>query len=191
MCGIPFAGMGADHLCGNCLKDPPSFDAARAGFVYEGHCRELIHRFKYQNKTHLRRPLALLTQEHLADFIAARRPEIIVPVPLHKKRIRSRGFNQAVLLGELLAHGWRLSMERRVLKRIRWTEPQISMSAEERRINVKGAFAVADSVAVAGKRVLIVDDVITTGSTVEECSRMLKCAGASDVAVVAVARAVF
>lgn len=190
VCGIPFVGAGTDHLCGDCLKKPPSFDAARAGFVYDGHCRELIHTFKYQNKTHLRRPLALLALERLTEFIAARRPDVVVPVPLHRKRLRSRGFNQAVLLGELLACEWQLPLERRALQRVRWTEPQISLSADERRENVKGAFAVADSVAVAGKRVLIVDDVLTTGSTVGECSRMLKRAGAVDVAVVTVARAV-
>ena len=81
-------------------------------------------------------------------------------------------------------------MERQVLQRVRWTKPQINLSADDRRENVKGAFALADSVAVAGKRVLILDDVITTGSTVEECSRMLKRAGAVDVAVVTVARAI-
>lgn len=190
VCGIPFAGIGADHPCGSCLKKPPSFDAARAAFVYEGHCSELIHGFKYQNKAHLRRPLALLAQESLTEFVISRRPDMVVPVPLHKKRLRSRGFNQAVLLGELLAREWQLPMERRALQRIRWTEPQVSLSAAERRENVKGAFAVSDNVAVQGKRVLIVDDVLTTGSTVEECSCMLKCAGAADVAVVTVARAV-
>lgn len=190
VCGIPFIGAGSDHPCGDCLKKTPAFDVARAGFVYEGHCRELIHAFKYQNKHHLRRPLALLVLESLTEFTAAHRPDVIVPVPLHVKRLRSRGFNQAVLLGELLAVEWQLPLERRVLRRVRWTEPQISLSAEERRENVKGAFAVADKSAVAGKRVLIVDDVLTTGSTVEECSRMLKCAGAVNVAAVTVARAV-
>lgn len=189
VCGIPFVGIGTDHLCGDCLKNPPSFDVARAGFVYEGHCRELIHAFKYQNKTHLRRPLALLARERLTEFVASRCPDLIVPVPLHRKRLRSRGFNQAVLLGELLAYEWRLPLERQVLQRVRWTKPQINLSADDRRENVKGAFAVADSVAVAGKRVLILDDVLTTGSTVEECSRMLKRAGAVDVAVITVARA--
>jgi len=190
VCGIPFAGIGADHPCGGCLKKPPSFDAARAGFVYDGHCRELIHAFKYQNKTLLRRPLALLAGECLTEFVASQHPDLVVPVPLHRKRLHSRGFNQAVLLGELLAHEWRLPLERRALQRIRWTEPQLSLSADERRENVTGAFAVANSVAVAGKRVLLVDDVLTTGSTVEECSRMLKRAGALNVVVATVARTV-
>ncbi len=190
VCGIPFVGIGDDHLCGACLKNPPSFDVARAGFLYEGHCRELIHAFKYQNKIHLRRPLALLVLESLSEFIVSHRPDLVLPVPLHKRRLRRRGFNQAVLLGELLAREFHLPFERRALQRVRWTEPQISLSADERRENVKGAFSVTDCVVVAGKRVMIVDDVLTTGSTVEECSRMLKRAGATEVMVVTVARAV-
>jgi len=136
------------------------------------------------------RPLALLTQECLTEYIISCRPDVVVPVPLHRKRLRSRGFNQAVLLGELLAREWQLPFERRALQRVRWTEPQINLSADARRENVKGAFSVSESFAVGGKRVLIVDDVLTTGSTVEECSRMLKSAGAVNVAVVTVARAV-
>lgn len=189
-CGIPFQGAGTDHLCGACIKDKPSFDAARAALLYEGPCRDLIHAFKYRHKTHLRRPLALMTAAYLAEFVASRTPDLIVPVPLHVRRLRSRGFNQAVLLGEILAREWQLPMARRALCRVRWTEPQISLSADERRANVKGAFAVADHAVVAGKHVLLLDDVLTTGSTVEECSRVLKRGGATGVTVVTVARAV-
>jgi ComF family protein len=190
VCGLPFLGARADHLCGACQTSKPSFDSARAALVYEGHCRDLIHAYKYRYKTHLRRPLALLTAEYLSEHIAAVRPDLIVPVPLHVRRIRSRGFNQAVLLGELLAREWKLPLNRQALRRIRWTEPQINLSAAERRNNVKGAFAVADTASVNKRSVLLVDDVYTTGSTVEECARVLKAAGASEVTVVTVARAV-
>lgn len=190
LCGIPFQGAGVDHPCGACIKDKPSFNAARAALVYEGPCRELIHAFKYRNKTNLRRPLALLTAAYLTEFVASRSADMIVPVPLHVRRLRSRGFNQAVLLGELLAREWRLPLARRALCRVRWTEPQITLSADERRANVRGAFAVTDGAAMEGKRVLLLDDVLTTGSTVEECSRVLKRAGAAEVTVVTVARAV-
>jgi len=190
VCGIPFQGAGEDHLCGGCSKNNPSFVAARAVFLYEGECRELIHAFKYRNKTLLRRPLALMAAGALAEFVSAQAPDVLVPVPLHKKRLRSRGFNQAVLLGELLAHEWRLPLARQAMRRIRWTEPQISLSADERRHNVKGAFAVSNSAAVAGKHVLLLDDILTTGSTAEECSRVLKSAGAAEVTVITIARAV-
>ena len=190
VCGIPFQGVGTDHPCGRCIKDTPAFDAARAALLYEGHSRDLINAFKYRNKTHLRRPLALLTAEGMTEFVMSHSPDLIVPVPLHVRRLRSRGFNQAVLLGEVLARQWRLPLARRALARNRWTEPQINLAAHERRDNVKGAFSVTDPAMVAGRHVLLLDDVLTTGSTAEECSRALKRAGAVEVVVVTVARAV-
>lgn len=188
ICGIPFPGAGADHACGACLTDRPAFDALRAALIHEGHGRDLIHALKYHRKTHVRRPLALLMVEQLADFVASGRPDVIVPVPLHRIRLRHRGFNQAVLLGEMLAREWGIPLQRRAMERVRWTEPQIGLAAGLRRDNVRGAFAARAS-AVAGKRVLLVDDVVTTGSTVDECAKALKKAGALTVTVVAVARA--
>jgi len=189
VCGIPFDGAGDDHWCSSCLQSPPSFDFARAAIIHDGPGRNLIHAFKYNAKIHLRRPLALLIVENVTDFVLAHRPDLIVPVPLHVKRLRSRGFNQAVLLGEVLAREWHIPLQRQAMKRMRWTEPQINLSADLRRKNVKGAFSVSDAALVAGKRVLLVDDVFTTGSTVEECSKMLKRAGAAEVLVVTAARA--
>ncbi|KAB0666079.1 ComF family protein [Oryzomonas japonica] len=190
VCGIPFLGVGGDHVCGACRQAQPDFAAARAALVYEGECRELIHAYKYRYKTHLRRPLALLTAAPLRDFVAACAPELIVPVPLHVRRLRERGFNQAVLLGEIWSREWGVPLERGAMRRIRWTEPQITLTAAQRRDNVKGAFDVRDAGVVKGRRVLLVDDVYTTGSTVKECAHVLKAAGASEVAVVTVARAV-
>lgn len=190
ICAIPFQGAGEDHPCGNCITAPPSFAAARAAVIYEGPGRELIHKFKYDYKIHLRRPLALLTVEALTDFVSSHKPDLIVPVPLHIKRLRSRGFNQAVLLGELLAREWGIPLERRAMQRIRWTEPQINLAASERKENVKGAFSVRDAAMVKGRCVLLLDDVYTTGSTVEECAKVLKRSGAEKVVVVTIARAV-
>lgn len=190
VCAIPFAGAGANHPCGNCIDTPPSFDVARAAVIYDGPGRELIHSFKYDYKTHLRRPLAILTADALTGFVTSLKPDLLVPVPLHVKRLRSRGFNQAVLIGEMLAAEWGISMERRVLQRIRWTEPQINLAAGQRKTNVKGAFAVADAEAVKNRTVLLFDDVYTTGSTVDECAKVLKRSGAGKVIVVTVARTV-
>jgi len=189
VCGIPFAGAGTDHVCGSCSIAPPRFDAARAALAYEGASRDLIHAFKYRNKTHLRRPLALLALVSLSEFIRSRRPDLVMPVPLHRKKLSSRGFNQAVLLGEILSQRMMIPLDRRNLRRIRWTEPQVNLAAGDRRENVKGAFAVQDSALVTGRRVLLVDDVLTTGSTAEECARVLKASGATDVTVITVARA--
>jgi len=188
LCGLPFTGIGEDHTCGGCSTSQHQYDAARAALVYDEACRDLIHAFKYRNKTHLRRPLALLTIEGLAEFVRLRAAELIVPVPLHRKKLRSRGFNQSVLLSEIFSSHWGIPLERHNLGRIRWTEPQVNLSAADRKANVKGAFSVRNPERVRGRRVLLVDDVLTTGSTVEECARMLKGAGADEVTVITVAR---
>lgn len=188
VCGIPFAGAGDDHICGQCLVHPPHFDSARAHLLHQGPAREMIHAFKYRYKTHLRRPLALLALEGLSGFITRRQPDVIIPVPLHRKRLQSRGFNQAVLLGEVFSTYLSVPMQTGTLARIRETEPQIELSGEERRRNVRDAFAVACPEAILNRRVLLLDDVMTTGSTVNECAKELKNAGALSVTVATVAR---
>jgi ComF family protein len=157
--------------------------------LFDGPVRDLVHRFKYGKKVQHCRPLGLLTARHLEAFVVSFGADLIIPVPLHVKRLRERGFNQAVLLGEFLAKQWRLPLSRNNLRRIRWTEPQISLSAGERRDNVRGAFAVRDAASVRNRRIILVDDVYTTGSTVTECSRILMRNGAEEVAVLTIARA--
>ncbi len=176
-------------MCGNCSTDNPSFDSARGAYAYEGAISNLIHAFKYQNKTHLRRPLAQLTTVALPQLTATSGHDLVLPVPLHRRKLSRRGFNQAVLLGEIIARHAGLPFDRHNLRRIRWTEPQINLKADERRTNVKGAFEVSTPHLVEGLRILLIDDVFTTGSTVEECSRVLKKAGAAAVDVITVARA--
>jgi ComF family protein len=189
-CGRPFpAFAGADHLCGRCITSPPPFVLARGALLFDGTTRALIHQFKYSGKVMLRRPLAQLAAVHLDSLVAALDADLIVPVPLHIKRLRQRGFNQAVLLGEVFAQRWSLPLQRNNLQRSRWTEPQVNLTAAARAENVRGAFTLADPAIVAGKRVLLVDDVYTTGSTVKECSRVLRNSGAGEVAVLTVARA--
>ena len=189
VCGIPFIGAGNDHRCGACLTHPPGYDSARAPFLYEGPLRDLIHSFKYSQRTHLRYPLALLTLEGLgARFFSGCSSHLLVPVPLHRSRLRQRGFNQAVLLGRVLSKRLSVPMVPDALVRVRPTEPQISLSAAERRGNVKGAFAVKRRDDIAGKRILLLDDVMTTGSTLDECARELKKAGACEVMALTIAR---
>lgn len=189
ICGVPFpAPAGIDHSCGPCLTSPPPFAAARAAFLYEGAIRDLIHRFKYDGAVQVRRPLALLMADRLAPLAAEKAPDLLVPVPLHVRRLRQRGFNQAVLLGELLSREWQIPLGRRALQRVRWTEPQVNLAAKERLANVRGAFAVADPAQIRGARILLVDDVLTTGSTLAECSKVLLRAGAAEVCAVTIAR---
>lgn len=191
VCGTPFLTAGGiDHPCGACTTASPRYTAARAALSFDGVTRDLIHRFKYDRKVHLARPLSFLAREGLSPFIAATGADLLLPVPLHRRRLRERGFNQAVLLGRPLAKSWGIPLVVDNLQRIRWTEPQVTLSAAERETNVRGAFALADPAAVRGKRILLIDDVYTTGSTVIECSRVLRQAGAAAVYVITVARAV-
>jgi ComF family protein len=191
VCGIPFqTEVGEDHTCGGCISQLPRFTAARSATLFDGPVRELIHRFKYNGRVQHCRPLALLTARQIGPFVQSASPDLIIPVPLHVKRLRQRGFNQAVLLGRVLAHEWRLPFSLGNLRRIRWTEPQINLSAAERVANVRGAFSVRDPALLRDKRIILVDDVYTTGSTVAECARVLFKADAAAVCVVTIARAV-
>lgn len=188
LCGIPFSGAGDNHRCGACTVEPPHFDAARAHFLYEDPIRELIHSFKYTRSIHRRLPLALLALEGIRPIAAACNPDMVVPVPLHRSRLRERGFNQAILLGGIVSQRLALPMVADALMRTRATEAQIKLSATERRTNVKGAFSVKKPVQVAGKKILLLDDVMTTGSTMNECAKELKKAGAAAVFAVTIAR---
>jgi ComF family protein len=187
-CGIPFSGVGDDHSCGACQTHPPHFDHARAHLLYEGAGRDLIHSFKYTYKTHLRRPLGLLLLEGLEGFLRSQYADLLIPVPLHRSRLRSRGFNQAQLLCTVVSERLSIPILPDGLIRTRPTQPQVELSAAERRNNVKGAFAVRHPAQVAGKSILLLDDVMTTGSTVNECAGELKKSGATLVTVITVAR---
>lgn len=190
VCGMPFATEnGIDHPCGTCLGTPRPFVEARAAARFEGPLQDLIHRFKYGKKVHLSRPLGLLTATMLDAFHSAVPADCIVPVPLHRKRLRERGFNQSQLIGQVLAKRWNIPQAVNNLRRIRWTEPQTGLSAAERVSNIRGAFAVASPEKFKDKSLLLVDDVYTTGSTIGECAKTLCRAGAREVRVVTVARA--
>lgn len=188
ICGIPFIGAGGDHRCAACLTNPPHFDMARAPFLYEGSIRDMIHSLKYSRLTHLRAPLALLMLARVREIMSDHNPHLIIPVPLHRSRLRQRGFNQAVLLGTAISRHLSLAMLPDVLVRTRPTEPQIELSAAERRLNVRGAFKVNRVNHVAGKRILLLDDVMTTGSTMDECAKELKKSGADMVIAATIAR---
>jgi ComF family protein len=190
VCGTPFGTEnGLNHICGACLRNP-SFPICRSATYFAGPVQELIHRFKYGHRVHLSQPLGLLTARALAPFRAESAPELVVPVPLHRRRLRQRGYNQSQLLAEVLAKQWKLKLEVGNLRRIRWTEPQTSLDATDRRDNVRGAFAVRDPRRLEGRRVLLVDDVFTTGSTIRACAGSLRDAGVAEVFVVTVARSV-
>lgn len=190
VCGAPFAtDGGGDHTCGACLSHPP-FYTCRSAAVLGGPLQEMIHRFKYGDKPHLAEPLGLLACQSLEEFLRQAAPECVVPVPLHKKRLRQRGYNQSQLIGEVLGKSLKVPQVVGNLRRLRWTEPQTSLDAGDRATNVKGAFALREPAALAGKRVLLVDDVLTTGSTMRACADALREADVEVVAAVTVARGI-
>jgi ComF family protein len=191
ICGVPFATEnGSDHTCGHCLTTSRPFAGARSAARFEGPLQELIHRFKYGKKVHLSRPLGLLTAAALGNVAPLFSADYLVPVPLHRRRLRERGFNQSQLIGLILAKSWKIPLSVHNLRRIRWTKPQTGLSAAERERNIRDAFEVAMPGKFKGKRLLLVDDVYTTGSTVTECAKTLRQSGAKEVYVVTVARAV-
>lgn len=164
------------------------FATARAVASYDGSLRKMIHRWKYQEKSHL----APLFGEWLQDALIRHWPssffDLIVPVPLHVKRLRRRGFNQALLLAKVLSRKTGIPYGMRVLRKKKATPPQVNLSRREREREIRGAFFVKDPSKVKGKTVLLVDDVMTTGATVNECSKVLRVEGASSVHVLTLGR---
>ena len=164
---------------------PPHYDQARSMAVYEGTLAEAIKLFKYSGKTYWSKPLARLLMRKIYCFD---RIDVVLPVPLHPKRLREREFNQSLLLAREVSCPLRLPLQIDNLYRLRNTPSQIAFSQNRRRKNVRGAFGVRSSESLHGRVVLLIDDVFTTGSTVSECARVLKQAGAGRVNVLTVAR---
>ncbi|MER3398365.1 MAG: amidophosphoribosyltransferase, partial [Chloroflexota bacterium] len=180
-CAGPSDG-GATHPA--CRTRSPLAGQTVAG-VYGGPLAAAVRAFKYRNRRGLARPLAELLAAGPLKPVPA--PELVVPVPLHPDRARSRGYNQAALLGKELAHLFGVHYEPQGLIRTRPTVPQVGLSAAARRENVRGAFRCPRPELVSGRRIWLVDDVITTGATVTEAARTLRRAGACQVWAVAVA----
>jgi len=180
--------------CALCQRAQPPFVKAAAYGSYEGGLRELIHLLKYEQV----RPAANVLGRMLAEVIAELAPlfendqPLLVPVPLHARKFRQRGFNQSELIAraavKIMAAEMPLQLESGVLERCRETQSQIGLSRHQRRVNMRGAFAVREQQEITGRTVLLVDDVYTTGTTASECARVLRRAGASKVFVATVAR---
>jgi len=196
VCGRPFVGAsGDDHTCGVCLERPPRFVAARAWACYpreDDHpLRQVVQKFKYSRKVSLGKPLGRLMARGCQEFLAAVDADLIVPVPLYPKRLRWRGFNQSALLGREIGRAYGIPMDPFLLLRRRETAAQTQLPEDERRRNVRDAFALNADRSVKDRRILLIDDVYTSGATVNECSRTLKQGGAKEVYVLTLARAVY
>lgn len=181
----------APGLCRDCRRRRPPFRQAWAAGPYEGALRTAIHRLKYRGRRRLARPLAYLLCRALWEAhpeAGPPKPDLLVPVPLHPRRLAQRSFNQAALLAEELSALLGIPAGEALL-RTRDTPSQVGLSRDERLANLAGAFAPTAGFPLAGRVVLLVDDTFTTGATVAECSRTLLAAGAGAVYAVTVATA--
>ncbi|MBW1707891.1 MAG: ComF family protein [Deltaproteobacteria bacterium] len=191
ICGIPFdTYTGDDHPCEDCLRKRPWYDSAVAPFLYQGPVLEAVHRLKYRLDGFVADSLGPMLSRFTRQWIRGHGGLLIMPVPLHPKRVRERGFNQSLLLARHVAGELRAELDFLSLRRVKYTLPQTRLSKEERKKNVRGAFQLKNPRAVRGKTVLLIDDVITTGNTLNQCARVLKRGGAEKVSCVALARAV-
>ncbi|MGZ5050337.1 MAG: ComF family protein [Methylobacter sp.] len=172
-------------LCGRCLSRPPAFDETYAPFIHQGAIRHLIGNLKFHADYKNARLLGLLLADHLKQ--TAERPDLILPVPLHKARYRERGFNQSIEIARTVAQALQIPLDLTSCKRQRDTPHQTQLAAKIRRKNLKNAFSVVKPIQV--RHIAILDDVMTTGSTAHELGKVLKKAGASRVDVWVCARA--
>jgi competence protein ComFC len=181
ICALPFSSE-YSTVCGQCLKKPPPFSKVIGYGLYEGVLAEAINQIKFHGLKRLSKPLGRLMLS--LDF-----PEVngIVPVPLTIKGLRARGFNQSLLIARFLSKEMRIPLLIDVLFKKKETHPQIGLSAKERLLNLKNAFETKGN--IKNLSILLVDDVMTTGATVMECSKVLMKAGAREVFVLVLARA--
>lgn len=183
-CALPLAEPAV--ACGRCLRHVPSFDLAWSPWCYASPLDLIVLKLKFRADLAAARVLGGLWSEQLERLPAAK-PELLIPVPLARDRLIERGYNQAMELARPLAKSLSLPLRPAALRRVRATDPQSGLSAKARKRNLAGAF-VADS-AVSGQRVAIIDDVMTTGATMQACAKALKRAGAIEVQAWALARA--
>lgn len=181
-CALPLAV--AAEACGACLRRPPAQDLTRAAFVYRAPLNRLLPRAKFHGDLPSTRLLGRLMARELAD---AARPQVLVPVPLHRDRLRRRGYDQALELARPLARALALPLRDDLLRRVRATAPQSRLASPQRRRNLRGAFAVSTSGALP-MHIALVDDVMTTGATVEAAATALRRAGVARVDVWVCAR---
>ena len=188
-CGLPFAGeLTTAFECTNCREMELHFSSARSAVVAKTVVLETIHRFKYQNAVWFENFLADLLLREAVPALRGQKWDFIVPVPLHSVKQREREFNQAERLAAHLSAAIKVPLINKLLRRVTPTLTQTLLTREQRAANMRGAFAVRTGAGLDGERVIVVDDVFTTGATTSACAKALRAAGAGDVCVWTVAR---
>jgi len=189
-CGRFYQGTGEPHFCSDCLRARPPFSLHRSASKYEGILKDIILIFKYHHFKVLGEELAQFAYQALKEEeVLWQKIDAFIPVPLHPKRRRQRGFNQSQVIAEGLEKIKEIKVFKGILVKAKNVPAQTSLVAEDREKNVIGAFRVSKEDRVKGKRLLLIDDVYTTGATIRECSRVLKKAGAKEVKALTLAQA--
>jgi ComF family protein len=184
-CGLPLAGTEVDH-CARCLADPPKLDRMRAAVAYDNIPRTIVLRLKYGRKVALARTMARYMAPLKGDWDS---DAVVVPVPLHRWRLWGRGFNQSALVARELSQRWDLETNSHLLRRLKRTRPLKGLNVTQRRKAVAGAFR-ASGESVKGKTIILIDDVLTSGSTEEACARVIRRAGEGRIELICWARVV-
>lgn len=188
-CGtVIMSSYGKGKICGDCLKKSPDWDRTISVVEYSHPVTRLLHRLKYQADTTVVPALAQIVEPHLRN--QSIQCDLVLPVPLHKRRLQRRGLNQSIYIAKLLFPRQENLIQKTVLRRIRDTASQTGLDGKQRRKNLSGAFTLVDTDWVKGKKVCLVDDVLTTGTTVAECSKVLRRGGAKEITVCTLARVV-
>lgn len=195
-CGLPSPSVGGKtapvptSLCGWCRKRKYVFDQARAIGLYQGNLKELIHLYKYNRMVHLAEDILGLVTGHFPDDFRDSGFDYLIPVPLHKTKLKEREYNQTAILAEKISAFLSVPVNSNILIRDRYTQPQVDLSGVERWRNVRNAFRLKEKISLEDKNLLLLDDVFTTGATINECARVLRKTNPSGINVLTIARAV-
>ncbi|MDB9822177.1 ComF family protein [Deltaproteobacteria bacterium] len=189
ICGIPFESFSEEnHLCENCLRKRPFYDALGAPYLYQGGIMDAIHQMKYGGKSYFAKSLGALLGSFASKWIDNSVGPLMMPVPLHPRKLRERGFNQSLLLARAIMPILGTELDFLSLKRVIYTRPQTGLNRDERKKNVRNVFDLMGHKGFKGRSVILVDDVATTGNTMNECARILKKAGCKKIFCLALAR---
>jgi len=189
ICGELFLGQAISHICGDCAREKPHFEKARAWVKFQEPAVQIAHMFKYSRAFHFLDWMAVGMIDVFQKEFAGESFDFIIPVSLHWLRLVQRGYNQALILAKPLSRKLKIPIRAGALVRIRNNPPQVGLSRNQRKENIKKVFRLKNSKLVQGRNILLVDDVITTGATVDEAAKVLRKAGADKVSVLAFARA--
>ncbi len=185
-CGRNFSlNIANDQVCLGCIKTPPEYDMARSLFKFNATSKKVVHAFKYYDKTILAQSFAQMLYSKYTEEISG--ADLVIPVPMHKLKRLMRMYNQAALLANAIGICANKSVTFDVLIKKKWTKPQTLLPRKTRLVNLAGSIGITNAHKVEGRNIILVDDVMTTGSTVSLCSKLLKKAGAKNILVLCIA----